>query len=120
MVQPWRMLLLILAGWINRRQQDVIEYLLAENRILRKKLGKKRILLNDDQRRRLAVKGKILGWKTLKQLGSGFTPDTILRWHRELVGRHWDYSGRRKHAGRPPVSKEIVDLVVRITRESPT
>jgi putative transposase len=120
MFQPWHMLLLILAGWINGRQQEVIEYLLAENRILRKKLGNKRILLNDDQRRRLAVKGKILGRKTLKQLGSIFTPDTILGWHRELVARHWDFSGRRKHAGRPPVSKEIVDLVVRISRESPT
>jgi hypothetical protein len=63
MFQPWHMLLLILSGWINRRHQDVIEYLLAENRILRKKLGNKRILLNDDQRRRLAVKGKILGGK---------------------------------------------------------
>jgi hypothetical protein len=75
---------------------------------------------DNDQRRRLAVKGKILGPKTLKQLGSIFTPDTILRRHRELVARHLDYSERRKHAGRPPVSKEIVDLVMRIARESPT
>ena len=45
--QPWHLLLLILAGWINRRQQDAIEYLLTENRVLREKLGKKRILLND-------------------------------------------------------------------------
>jgi len=120
LLQPWQLLILILAGWINRQEQDVIEYLRAENRVLREKLGKKRILLNDDQRRRLAVKGKLLGRKTLKQLGSIFTPDTILRWHRELVARHWDYSGRRKHAGRPPVSKEIVDLVVRIAREGPT
>jgi putative transposase len=58
--QPWQFLLLILAGWINRSQQDAAEYLITENRILREKLGKKRILLNDDQRRRLAVKGKIL------------------------------------------------------------
>ncbi len=48
--QPWQALLLILAGWINRRQQDAIEYLLTENRVLREKFGKKRILLNDDQR----------------------------------------------------------------------
>ena len=36
--QPWQLLLLILAGWINRRQQEAVEYLLAENRILREKL----------------------------------------------------------------------------------
>jgi putative transposase len=120
LLQPWHLLLLILAGSINRKHQDAIDYLLAENRILREKLGKKRILLNDDQRRRLAVKGKILGRKMLEQLGTVFTPDTILRWHRELVARHWDYSERRKHVGRPPVSKEIVDLVLRIARESPT
>ena len=74
--QPWHLLVLILAGWINRRQQDAIDYLLTENRILREKLGKKRILLTDDQRRRLAVKGKILGRKMLEQLAtiSGYDP----------------------------------------------
>jgi len=48
LLQPWQLLLLILAGWINHREQEVIEYLRAENRVLREKLGKKRILLNDD------------------------------------------------------------------------
>jgi hypothetical protein len=110
-LQPWHLLLLILAGWINRKQQDAVEYLLAENRILREKIGKKRVLLSDDQRRRLAVKGKILGREVLEQLTSIVTPDTILRWHRELVVRHWDYSGRRNHVGRPPVSQEVVELV---------
>ena len=118
--QPWQLLLLILAGWINRRQQDTIEYLLTENRVLREKLGKNRILLSDDQRRRLAVKGKILGRKMLEQLATIVTPDTILRWHCELVARHWDYSGRRKCVGRPPLSKEIIELVLRIADESPT
>jgi hypothetical protein len=70
LLQPWQLLLLILAGWINHREQDVIEYLRAENRVLREKLGKKRILLNDDQRRRLAVKGKILGRKMLAQVAT--------------------------------------------------
>jgi putative transposase len=117
--QPWHFLLLILAGWINRRQQDAVEYLMTENRILREKLGKQRILLNDDQRRRLAVKGKILGRKMLEQLATIVTPDTILRWHQELVATHWDYSHRRKSAGRPPVSQEIAELVLRIAKESP-
>ncbi len=89
--QPWHLLLVILAGWINGRQQDAIEYLLTENRVLREKLGKKRILLSDDQRRRLAVRGKILGRKVLEQVAGIVTPDAILRWHRELVARHWDY-----------------------------
>ena len=118
-LHPWQLLLLILAGWINCSQQAAIEYLLTENRILRAKLGKKRILLDNDQRRRLALKGKVLGRKALEQLATIVTPDTILRWHRELVARHWDYSGRRKSAGRPGVAGEIGELVLRMARENP-
>ena len=112
-LHPWQLLLVILAGWVNRQQQDAIAYLRTENRVLREKLGKKRILLNDDQRRRLAVKGKILGRKMLEELAGIVTPDTILRWHRELVARHWDYSGRRRAGRRPSVTDEIVELVLR-------
>jgi len=119
-LQPWHLLLLILAGWTNRRQQDAIEYLLTENHILREKLGKKRILLNDDQRRRLAIKGKILSHKVLDKLATIVTPDTILRWHRELVARDWDFSKYRKSSGRPPVAQEIVQLVLRMAEENPS
>jgi putative transposase len=117
-LHPWQLLLLILAGWINQREQEVIEYLRAENRVLREKLGKKRILLNDDQRRRLAVKGKILGRKMLEQVTTIVTPDTILRWHRELVAAKWDDSERRKKIGRPSVSAEVVGLVLCMAREN--
>jgi len=119
-LQPWHLLLLILAGWINHRQQDAVEYLLTENQILREKLGKKRILLNDYQRRRLAIKGKILGRKMLDELATIVTPETILRWHRKLVAAHWDYSKHRKSSGRPPVGQEIVELVLRMAKENPT
>ena len=119
-LHPWQLLLLILAGWINGKQQAAIEYLLTENRILRAKFGKKRIPLNDDQRRRLAVKGKVLGRKMLEELAAIVTPDTILRWHRELVASHWDFSVRRKSAGRPPVAEEIVALVLRMAKENPS
>ena len=112
-LQPWHLLLFILAGWVNRHQQDVVEYLRTENQV--EKLGKKRILLNDDQRRRLALKGKVLGRKALKEITTIVTPDTILRWHRELVARKWDYSQK---VGRPPLSKEIVELVLRMAREN--
>jgi putative transposase len=119
-LQPWQLLLLILAGWINRHQQDVLEYLRAENQVLKEKLGKKRILLSDDQRRRLAIKGKILGRKALQEIPTIFTPETILRWHRELVARKWDYSERRQKPGRPPVSQEIIKLLLCMARENPT
>ena len=83
-LHPWQLYFLILAGWVNRQQQFVIEYLRTENQVLREKLGKKRILLRDDQRRRLAAKGKFLGRKMLEEVGTLFTPDTILRWPAHL------------------------------------
>jgi len=118
-LQPWQLLVLILAGWISRQQQDAIEYLLTGNQVLREKLGKKRVLLNDEQRRRVAVKGKIIGRRILEEIASIVTPDTILRWHRELVARHWDYSRRWKNGGRPPIAQETIELVLRLARENP-
>ena len=120
-LQPWQLYLVILAGWINREQQEVIEYLRTENQVLKEKLGKQRILLNDDQRRRLALKGKILGRKRLREFGTLFTPDTILRWHRTLVAKKWDYSDRaEKKSGRPKIRQVIVDLTLKMARENPS
>ena len=70
--KPLSILLMMLAGWINRQQEQAIAYLKEENKILRDELlkatGKKRIILNDSQRRRLAILGKKLGRKLLSQL----------------------------------------------------
>jgi len=77
-LHPWQLLLLILAGIMNREQQQVIEYLSAENRVLKEKLGKERILLNDDQRRRLAVKGNILGRRALSEIATIVSPDKAI------------------------------------------
>jgi transposase InsO family protein len=107
-----------LAGWINRQQQDVIAYIQEENRILKGKLKGKRIRFTDDERRRLAVKGKILGRKVLREVASIVTPDTILAWHRKLIARKWDYS-KRRGPGRPRVADEIARLTVRMAQENP-
>ena len=120
LLKPWQLYFLALAGLVNRQQQELIEYLRTENQVLKEKLGKKRIVLNDDQRCRLAVKGKALGRRALAELTTIVTPDTILRWHRTLVAKKWDYSSRRKLVGRPRVRQEIVDLVLRFARENVT
>ncbi len=62
-LRPWQFALIVIAGWMHREQQQVIEYLRTENSVLRGKLGKRRILLSDEQHRRMAVKGEILGYK---------------------------------------------------------
>lgn len=119
-LQPCHVFFVILAAWINHHQQRVNDFQRAQIKVLLQAQGKKRILLSDDQRRILAVKGKTLGRKALTELTTIVTPDTILRWHRELVAQKWDYSDRRtKRPGRPPVSDEVKQLAVRFAKENP-
>ena len=118
-MKPIEMLLIMLAGWLNRHQQDVIEYLREENRILREKLGKKRIILNDNQRMRLARLGKRLGRKVLADACCIFSPDTILKWHRFLIARKYDGSKKRT-PGRRRISEELEMLIIQIARKNKT
>ena len=119
-LQPWQLLFAILAGWVERRQQQIIEFQNSMIVSLMQSQGKKRILLTDDQRRLIAVKGKALGLKTLRELTTIVTPDTILRWHRELVAKKWDHNEKRKSVGRPRIRQVIVDLILRFARENST
>jgi transposase InsO family protein len=115
---PLQFLMMLFAGWVNRHQQDVIEYLQEENRALRDQLGGKRLRFTDQQRRRLAVKAKAVGRKGLFELDTLVTPDTLLRWHRQLIARKYDGSERRR-PGRPKTAVEIEKLVVRMAHENP-
>src|SRR5271168_5265351 len=98
--QPLQLLLVIFAGWVNRHQLDVIDYLREENRVLKERLGGHRIRFTDAERRGLAGKAYALGRKALNELQTLVTPDTLLRWHRQLVASKWNYSQRRG-PGRP-------------------
>ena len=83
-IYPLQVLLLTVSGWVNRHQQEMIEYLVEENRVLKEQMKGRGLRLTDEQRRRLAAKGKGLGRKALNRVVTIVTPDTILRWHRRL------------------------------------
>jgi len=100
-----QLLLLTFSGWVSHHQQEVIEYLVEENRVLKEQLKGKALRLNDDQRRRLAAKGKVLGRRVLGTIATIVTPDTILRWHHRLIAAKWTYAPKR--VGRPGLMKEI-------------
>ncbi|MEX1368253.1 MAG: integrase core domain-containing protein [Nannocystaceae bacterium] len=107
------------ASWLNRRQADQLSYLREENRVLREHLGKRRLRLNNAQRRRLAVRAKTLGRRALLEVTTIVTPDTLMRWYRSLIARKYDGSMRRG-PGRPRTPKAVVGLVVRLAKEDPT
>src|SRR5882724_5127384 len=77
-MDPFRFVLIAVAGWMNQHQLQVIDYLREENRVLREQLGGRRVRLNDDQRRRLAAKAKGLGRKLLADLATIVTPETMV------------------------------------------
>ncbi len=114
---PLQMFVMVLAGWVSEQHRAVNAYLKEENRVLRELHGKKRLRFTDDQRRRLGAKGHALGRRMLREFEPIVTPDTILRWHRELIARKYDGSAMRG-AGRPPLGKEIRALTVRMASEN--
>ena len=98
-MNPFTLLLLSVAGWMGRNQQDVIAYLQEEIRVLKEQLGRK-ARFNEDQRRRLAVKGKRLDRSALDQFASLVSPNTLLAWHRRPVAQKYD-STLTRTPGRP-------------------
>ena len=111
-------LVLTFAGWVNRHQDDLIDYLREENRGLRAHLGPRPLRLTDAQRRRLAVRGHKLGRRVLTQVAGIVTPDTILRWYRRLIAKKYDGSARRRR-GRPMTRQDVAELVVRMAVDNP-
>ena len=110
---------MMFAGWVNRHQLDVIQYLKEENRVLKERLGGQHIRFTDAERCRLARKAHALGRKVLNELEALVTPDTLLRWYRQLVASKWNYSHRRG-PGRPRVMKTITDLIMRMALGNPS
>jgi putative transposase len=114
-----QILIAMVAGWLQRHQQQVITYLLAENRVLKAHLGGRRLRLTDTERRRLAALAHPIGRIHLKTMATLVTPDILMRWYRQLIARKFDGSQHRQRLGRPPVAEEIERLTVQMAEENP-
>jgi len=113
-------LIAMVAGWVQRHQQQVIAYLSEENRILKAQLGSHRLRLTDTERRRLAALAHPLGRQRLKAVATLATPDTLMRWYKRLVAQKFGGSTKRRPLGRPRVAEEVEQLVMRMAEENPT
>jgi putative transposase len=116
-IQAIQFLVLTISGWLHRKQQRAIEYMANENRLLMQRLGNKRLKFTEAERRQLARKAKVLDRKTLVQVANIVTPDTLMRWYRELIAKKYDGSMRRQ-PGRPRTAPDIRDLIVKMATEN--
>jgi putative transposase len=115
-----QVLIAMVAGWVQRHQQQVIAYLSEENRVLKAQLGHRRLRLTDRDRRRLATLAHPLGRTRLQAVATLATPATLLRWYHDLIAQKFDGSKRRTPHGRPPVAEEVERLAVQMAEENPT
>ena len=94
-VKLFHFILVALAGWVNRHQQAIIDYLIEENRVFKQQLHGRRLRLSDNDRRRLAVKAKMLGRSVLDEITNLVT-----------VGRHYSSKHWSRHnVGRPHATR---------------
>jgi putative transposase len=113
----WKQLLAYITGSVDQELLLRNEYLVTENRILRKQI-QGRVLLSEGERKSLAVIGKQLSKQALADVARIVTPETILAWHRKLIAKKFDGSQHRKAPGRPKVDQELEALVVRMAQEN--
>ncbi len=117
----WLPLVTCLAYCIDKELYKAIDYLREQVRVLveHQENQANRIRLTNRQRMRVAAKAKRLSRKMLEQCTEMFTPDTIMRWYRQLVAKKYDGSQNRSSPGRPQITEEIVNLVIRFKKENP-
>jgi len=116
----WLTLITCLAYCVDKELWKAIDYLKEQVRVLQElQETDKRILLNNCQRIRLAARAKQLTQRLLEETTVLFTPETVLGWYRKLIAHKYDGSKNCKNPGRPKISQEITDLVIRFKQENP-
>ena len=117
----WLTLVGYIAYCIDKELYKAIDYLREQVRVLveHQEKDNKRIILTNSQRMRVAAKAKKLSRKMLEQCTELFTPDTMMRWYHKLIAEKYNGSGNRGKVGRPQITAEIVNLVIRFKEENP-
>ena len=113
----WARMLAYVTGKVEEELLLRIEYLAAENRILKAQI-KGRLLLSEEEKTTLAEIAHRLGRKALEEVASTAQPSTILGWYRKLIANKFDGSRFRQRVGRPSVAEEIERLVVQMAKEN--
>lgn len=113
----WKRLLAFITGSVDEQLILQNEYLVTENRILRRQLTT-RLKLTDCERISLAEIGKRLGRKALQEVAQIVRPETILAWHRQLVAKKFDGSKDRAHAQPSPKGEALAELVLQLARDN--
>jgi putative transposase len=85
---------------MNQQQENAIEYLREEHRVLRLQLDSRRLSFADGQRPRLTAMANPLGRKRLARVATVATPETLLKWYRKLIASKYD--GRKLEARTTP------------------
>lgn len=113
----WKRMLAYISGSVDQEILLQNEYLVTENRILKKQI-KGRLRLTDPERINLAELGQRLGRKALEEVAQIVRPETVLGWHRKLIAMKFDGSKGRSPVGRAPTAPAIEELVVQLAREN--
>src|SRR3954454_4521063 len=113
----WARILAYVTGTVDQELLARNEYLAAENRIL-KGQSNGHLRLSDSERATLGEIGHRLGRKALAEVATVAKPDTILAWYRKLVARKFDGSKARRGPGRPRITREVEQLIVRMAEEN--
>jgi putative transposase len=110
-----RRLVRLIAGSSNSMDREIeLTVLRHQLKVLNRRVGRPRLRRRD--RLIMAALGRLLP----RARWSSFlvSPQTLLRWHRELVKGKWTFK-RISVGGRPPMSQEVRDLIIRMGRENP-
>jgi len=120
----WRVMRALCCGdGAEHRWLAVVDYLVAENRVVQEQLraSGRRLRLSDDQRRELATLGRRLKPALRRAYVSIVKPETVMAWYRRLVKAKYDSSNvPKRRPGRPPTGEAIKELICRMARENPT